>query len=306
MPAPDLRGRFMTLAHFGIILGFVAAFWQAANYAFTKDAQEKHSLRGIRLLIAVHVFMGIIMLVPFLWLGHYRYVSPETLWHGFLFIAPYLLGQYFSNRAIALSDSSIVSPLLTLKIPIMAVMAFFMIGQHFAAQHYLSIAMIMALGFYFSSLSGRLRLGPLACVLCCCASYCYSDINMVLFMRHLESRWGVARVFDQVLILGTFQYVCCLIPSLPFFAVRRMELRPAQVWQGRWIAISWLVSGMCFVACFNLAGVVEGNIIQSLRSVIGVVIAYLFFRSYIQDPGTFRKKLFVAGGMFSAVLIYYL
>lgn len=289
-----------------MLLGFIAAFWQAANYAFTKDAQEKFSLRGVRLLIAVHAFMGIIMLVPFVLLKHYQYLSPESLWRAFLFIAPYLMGQYFSNRAIALSDSSIVSPLLTMKIPIMALMAFFMIDQRFSPHQFLAIGMIMGLGFFFSSLSGKLRLGPLVCVICCCSSYCYSDLNMVLFMQHLDHSFGVTSRFDQILILSTWEFVFCFLPALPLFAIRRMNLHPRQIWQAKWIAIAWLVSSLGFVACFNLTGVVEGNIIQSLRSVIGVLIAYLFYRRYIKDPGTFRKKLFITAGMFTAVVIYYL
>ena len=296
----------MTLEHLGILLGFFGAACQAANYAFTKDCQQKFSLNGIRLLLAVHAFMGIMMLVPFIIFRHYQYLNPETLKLIVILICPYLLGQYFSNRAIALSDSSIVSPLLTIKIPIMALIAFIVLGENYNPHQLIAIAVIMGLGFYFSSLSGKLRLGPFVCVAGCCICYCISDLMMVVFMRHLEEHFGVTSRTEQILAGLTYEYVFCFLPALPLLAFRRINIHPHEIWQSKWVGTAWILSMVGIIGCFNLAGVVEGNIVQSLRSVIGVLIAYLFYRRYIKDPGTFQKKLYITAAMFSAVILYYL
>lgn len=78
------------------------------------------------------------------------------------------------------------------------------------------------------------------------------------------------------------------------------------VWCTRMIVFTWLANMAGIVSCFNLSGVIECNIVQSLRSVIGVIIAYVFYRKYIKDHTAFRKKLFIALAMFAAVGIYYL
>lgn len=295
----------MTLAQLGLVLGFLGAVLQAANYAFAKDCQERFSLTGVRLLLAMHVFMGLVMLVPFMLFRHWQYLNLQTLLKLLAFVVPYLLGQYFCYRAIALSDSSIVSPLLSLKIPLLALMAFVLESQHFSALQLLSIVLIMALGCFSSALSGRVRPGPLFCVLICCSCYAYSNFQLAAFMQHLGQECGVNSRYEQILISTTCEFVCCLLPALLLCCWRALKLQPRHVWQAKWTGSAWLLSMFGIISCFNFTGVVEGNVVQSLRGVIGVLIAYIFYRSYIHDPGTFNKKLFIAAGMFAAVVLYY-
>ncbi len=297
----------MDLTHLGLILGFFGAVCQAINYAVTKDVQQKYTLSGLRLLNATHVLLFICAFIPFLICEHFRYVDEYSIFYSYCIILPYLGGQYFTNKAIGLSDSSIVSPLLTIKIPILALISLFMLGKGFNLQQTAAIIIILSLGWYFSSLSGRIAMGSLACVGAGCLCYCLSDLAMGVLLMPYFKAVGVESWVQQVFLGCTFEYVFCGVFALPLLFTgghQRINLR--DVWETRWIGVTWLLNMAGIVSCFNLAGVVDGNIVQSLRSVIGVIIAYLFFRKYIKDHTTFRKKLFIALAMFAAVGIYYL
>ena len=104
----------------GIIASIFAAIGQALNYALTKDCQEKHRIYGFRMLIGAHIGMGFIMLWPFLFCSYYTYFEWEHLIDLFKINLPFLFAQYFMMQSIRVSDASIVSPLLVLKIPVLA------------------------------------------------------------------------------------------------------------------------------------------------------------------------------------------
>lgn len=297
----------MDLTHIGLLLGLFGAACQALNYAVTKDVQQKYTLGGLKLLSATHVMMFICVIIPFVLCAHYEYIDKYSVFYSYCIIFPYLGGQYFTNKAIDLSDSSIVSPLLTIKIPILALISIFMLGKGFNTHQTAAIIIILSLGWYFSSLSGRIAFGSFLCVTMGCICYCLSDLAMgVLLMPYFKSV-GVDNWMEQVFLGCTFEYVFCGLFALPFLLTggRRWRICGRDVWETHWITVTWLLNMVGIVSCFNLAGVVDGNIVQSLRSVIGVIIAYLFFRKYIKDHTTFRKKLFIALSMFGAVAIYY-
>lgn len=291
----------MDLEQIGLILGFIGALGQAANYAFTKDCVEKFKLGGVRQLIAVHVFMFLLCLIPFIALGYYRFFNLETVLYCLWIIAPYLLAQYLMIKALTIADSSIVSPLLTIKVPILALISVLFFEQHFSMLQVLCITVIICLGFYFSSLAGKVRLGPLIVIACACTCFSTSDIAMTQFMKTLD-----CERIHQITAGITYEYMACAFFAIPAMFIKRFDIHPKQILQTKWVGIAWMVSMIGLVGCFNLAGVVEGNIIQTLRSVIGVIIAYLFYKSYIKDHATFKKKLGIAIGMFIAVSVYYI
>lgn len=299
----------MSLSLLGLLLGFAGALFQAWNYALTKDVQEKYDLSGIRLLGASHLFMGVVCLVPFIFLGYYRFIDASSLLFTFFVVALDLLAQYFINKAIGYSDSSVVAPLLAVKIPILAFISVLFLDKGFSIQQIFAITLIISVGWYYSSLSGKLGFNSLICVMLGCVSFCLSDISLTVGLMPYLKNIGVGFWLDQVLIASVLEYIFCVIPAVPMlFLARghRLNITVKNVWDTRFIVFAWLASTICIVSCYNLSGVVEGNIIQSLRGVFGVLIAYFFYKKYIQDPSLLRKKVFIALVMFMAVAIYHL
>ncbi len=289
----------MTLYAFGILCGFLGAFCQGLNYVFSKDCQSKYNLHGLKQLTAIHLVMLVISLPPFILCGFWQFASPEVFLYMFYMVAPYLAAQYVMIRAFDLSDASIVSPLLTLKIPILALMALLFLGKAFALPQYLAILAIMGLGFYFSSLAGRASLKLILHIIAACTLYAIQDIAMTELTHLLP-----CPRFEAVFACAVWEYVTAGL--LMLCAVPLRHVKPLDVWHAKWVGITWFCATITFLVTFNVNGVVEGNIIQTLRSVVGVIIAYLFYRKYIKDRATFRKKLFITAGMFAAVALYYL
>ncbi|MGN0909334.1 MAG: EamA family transporter [Succinivibrio sp.] len=288
----------------GLLLGLFGAACQAANYSFTKDCQEKSGLTGIRLLLCSHAFMCAAAAVPFLIFGHYRAFDGGVALRLCFIVAPYFCGQYFTNAAIAASDSSVVSPLLTVKIPILAVISVLVLGESFTLTQALAAGIIVIIGVRFSCISGRISPKPLLLTALGALSYCVSDLSMAWLMRYFGEQ-GVSSRASQVFMGITFEYVACgAVAALaaPLLKVRVTLRSSAATWK---MGTAWLLSMVGIVGCFNLDGVVAGNIVQSLRAVIGVLIAYVFYRKYIRDPGNFRRKLAASFCMIACVCLYY-
>ena len=294
----------MDLYWMGLMLGLFGAACQAANYSFTKECQEKAGLRGIRLLLCSHAFMSAATVIPFIAFAHYRAFDSGVAIRLCLIVAPYFLGQYFTNAAIAASDSSVVSPLLTVKIPILAVITTVFLGDSFTAKQLAAAVLIVLIGIRFSTISGRISPKPLALTALGALSYCVSDLSMANLMRYFGAM-GYGSRAQQVFMGITFEYIACgLVAALlaPLAHVKITLRSTAATWK---MGSAWLLSMVGIVGCFNLDGVVAGNIVQSLRAVIGVLIAYIFYRRYIKDPGNFRRKLIASFGMIACVCLYY-
>ncbi len=294
----------MDLYGLGLLLGLFGAACQAANYSFTKECQEKAGLRGMRLLLCSHAFMFAAAAVPFILCEHWRAFDQGVALRLLCIIVPYFLGQYFTNAAIAASDSSVVSPLLTVKIPILALISFLAMGDTFTPRQVTAALAIVLIGVRFSCISGRISPRPLLLTALGALCYCASDISMAYLMRYFGTA-GIESRAQQVFMGITYEYVACGIAAAlmaPIFHVKVTLRGTAATWK---MGTAWLLSMAGIVGCFNLDGVVAGNIVQSLRAVIGVLIAYVFYRRYIQNPGNFRRKLIASMGMIACVCLYY-
>ncbi len=292
----------MSLETLGICLGFLGAVFQAFNYAFTKDCAEKYQLRGLRQLICVHLGLFVLVIFPFFYYKLWQHMSWELIFDTLWASIPYLVAQYLMIITLTMTDSSIVSPLLTIKIPVLAVIALLFLDKGFSFNQYLSIAAIIALGVYFSSISGRIKLLPLFLVTIVCFMYAVSDLGMAEFMRD----WPEDNRAMSICGCICYQFMFCGLIAMPFLKIKRFHLDLRNVYQAKNIAIAWMISDIFFVVCFNLAGVVETSIVQALRSVLGVIIAYLFYKNYIHDENTFKRKMVTACLMFVAVASFYI
>lgn len=292
----------MSLEYIGIFLGFLGAIVQAFNYAFTKDCAEKYSLKGLRQLAAAHIGLCLLSIIPFFYFNLISYISFELVFDTLWATIPYLMAQYLMIVTLTMTDSSIVSPLLTIKIPVLAVIALIFLGQNFALNQIIAIIALILLGVYFSKIAGRIKLLPLLLITIVSFMYAISDLGMAEFMRD----WPEDNRTHAILGIICYQFMLCGIIALPFFKAGRFHINVTDVKRASTIAIAWMTSNAFFVTCFNLTGVVETSIVQSLRSVLGIIVAYLFYKSYIHDENTFKKKMVIAVLMFFFVSIYYL
>ncbi|EJL6751073.1 hypothetical protein ACSKZ4_004383 [Vibrio alginolyticus] len=285
----------------GVLASFLGATFQALNYTLTQSCQQKYNIDGVKLLVAIHVGMGVISLIPTVIFGYWRLIEQHILWDLVIINIPYLLAQYLLISAIRLSDASIASPLLALKIPVLAAISVIGFNAEFNMMQGVSVALILLLAWYFSSISGKINAAPLLFILGACFFYSLSDMAITQLSHRLLDSSPIEQGFATICI----NYLICGLFSMPFMPA--MKVNFTTVYQAKWVALAWFVAIVFLIIGFNISGVVSGNVVQSLRGVIGILLAYLFFRHQVSHSSSvWKKKLLAAFGMFIAVGLFYL
>lgn len=285
----------------GVLASFLGATFQASNYVLTQSCQQNYRVDGVRLLVAAHVVMGVIALLFTVVFGYWQYFHLSQLGTLVLINLPYLLAQFFLVKAIKHSDASIVSPLLALKIPVLAAISIMVFEQHFAANQFMAMSLIVAAALYFSRLSGSLMVKPMMFVLLASVGYCLSDIAITDFSKTIAE----IPAYEQTMVSIAINYLFCGVLAVSLMTFTKVT--PKMVYQAKWVGLAWYVAVLFLILGFSLSGVVSGNIVQSLRGVIGVLLAFLFFRHQLNQPQQlWRKKLLGSLFMFAAVGLFYL
>jgi drug/metabolite transporter (DMT)-like permease len=270
----------------GIGCGLGAGLFQSLSYVCIRLFNKRHNDNIITLLALSHILMGLIsiplaaMLWPESMPGVRVYLWPLLGSAGF-----YLSGQFFLFAAIIHSEPSRVSPLLGLKVFILALISVVFLRQHFDLAKWAAVALTTtAVLLLASSAKGRLEgrfilLGLLACV-----SYCLSD----LCVKELVDHFIFMGVLRGAAMATAHSYLVCGAVG----AVVVMVNPRHSTWD-TWLyavpfAVCWFVAMIFLFSCFGLIGVVFGNILQSTRGIIsivlGFVIAHIGFQALEPKP----------------------
>ena len=293
----------------GIICGFFAAFFQSGSYLCTRLFIKRHQDDIGTLLALSHIVMGVISVLLVLVLKpdempDWRvYARPLAGTAGF-----YILGQTFLFAALINAEASRVSPLLGLKIVILAVISASALRQPLGWTQWAAVT-LCALAVLLLSYSGkRLRLSAVALVVLACLSYSLSDLNIKVLAGHF-SHLGV--MHGAVLGAGLTYILCGAVACVVvMFKVRRPS-RDAWMYSLPF-ALSWLIAMVFLFCCFALIGVVFGNIIQSTRGLISIGLGFLiscmgFERLEPKITRTVLVRRLIAGTfMTGAVFLYHL
>ena len=144
-------------------------------------------------------------------------------------------------------------------------------------------------------LEGRfILLGLLACV-----SYCVSDLCIKVLVDHFIFL-GVLR---GAVMATALSYIVCGVVG-----AGAVVINPKHSTRGTWLyavpfALSWFMAMIFLFSCFGLTNVVFGNILQSTRGIIsiilGFVIAHIGFQALEPKP----SRRMIVQRMIAAVLM---
>ena len=315
--------------YLGIIFGLAAAFCQSLSYLSTRYYVQKRvaappggSGGGVgggsrQLLVLSHVWMGLfaLLVIPFAWpaggIHFLRILSP--LLCNALF---YLAGQVGLMIALKHTEPSRVSPLLGIKIVILALIASFIRQPDAAAGAAVGLTLIqwaavilcvfaaVSLNFSGATLSRR----AVVAILFTCLFYSISDWNIGLLVNGL--RVGTSMSFVHAAVLGgCLSYLVtalCVIGFLPRFGARR-----AADWRDAVpFAVTWFSAMLLLFSSFALIGVLFGNILQSTRGLMSILMASLLIKlghHHLESHATravLLRRLASGALMFLAVLLY--
>jgi len=292
----------------GVLFGLLAALFQSISYLCTRVFIKQHK-NDIGILLALsHIIMGVISipLAFFLWPENMPKPSSYLLSllgsSGF-----YLLGQFLLFSALVKSEPSRVSPLLGLKVIILALISFVFLHQDISFKQWIAVVLCSLSVFLLSNSGKKLHLSSLILIVLACFVYCFSDINIKALVNHFQ----YLGAFHGAVFSTAICYILCGLVGLIFIFIN-----PHNITKDTWLyslpfAFSWLMAMICLFSCFALIGIVFGNILQSSRGIISIVfgflIAHLGFEQLERKitRTVFIKRILAAILMTGSIALFY-
>ena len=253
----------------GILFGLGAALCHSLSYLFSRLFVIRRSDAVIRLLVASHLIMGVISLVllPFAW-------SPELPALGEYWLPLlgsslfYLAGQAGLFYLVTDTDSSRIAPMLGFKIVVLAVVCVLFMGQHLAGRQWIAVGLSVMATLALSQSGGAMPFRTILWLAATCTAYSRSDLSIAAVGKALAPLSPL-----HASIVGVcFSYILSgvvVLALLPWTGGARVL---ADWTYALPFAIAWLLAMVCLYACFGLVGPIYGNILQSTRGIISIVI----------------------------------
>ena len=274
----------------GILFGFLAAFSQSLSYLCTRIFLKNHSKDILKLFAVSHIIIGIaciplaLFFLPEKMPDFSRYAL--SLFSCAIF---YILGQTFLFYALTTSEPSRVSPLLGLKVFILAIIGFVFLHQSLSLAKWLAVILCSFSAFLLSSSGKKLTLLSITLIIMACLSYCISDLNI----KALVDNFKYLGVIRGAILSSAFCYIICGLFGLLFLLFT--EKTSKEVWLDSIpFAFFWFIAMILLFSSFALIGVIFGNIIQSTRGIMSIVLGYIisnFGHELLETKIT--KKVFI-------------
>jgi drug/metabolite transporter (DMT)-like permease len=253
----------------GIGFGLGAAACQSLSYIFSRRFVGRTGATPALLLIASHLIMGAgsLLLLPLLAPRHLPPLADFALPLAGA-AAFYLVAQLGLFHVLRLVESSRVAPLLGLKVVVLACLAVLLMRQGLHPLQWAAVGLSALAAWLLNEAGGRVPARCLAVLGMSIGCYCLSDLSIGVLMQRLE---GVEP--SPAFTGAALTYILCALLTLPF-AFRR-ELRQPRLWVlAAPFAVAWFGAMCLLYACFGAIGVVFGNIVQSTRGILSVVIGW--------------------------------
>ncbi len=291
----------------GIACGLGAAFSQALSYFFSRRfLTECHT--GSRMLFSISlVQMGVVSLLalPFL-LDRELPPLAEYAWPllgvSFFFLA----AQWILFSLLKTTDSSVVAPMLGLKIPILGALSMIFFGETISGWAWLAILMCTVAAFLVSPPRGLPEIRVLLVILGICLLYSGSDLNIPILVDRLQS----ASSYPALLGVSLTYVLCGGLGLLLALRQGAFRVECGQRYAAPY-SLCWLL-GMCFLfVAFSLIGVIFGNMLQSSRGFIAVLVGVAVSRAGLDHietrilPRSWLVRGLGAVLMSAAIVLYY-
>lgn len=268
----------------GILAGLLAAFCHSICYLYSRRYVMRPGHTAFELFAMSHVIMAgmSLVLLPLLW-------SPAAppfrtfAWSLAANCGFYLLGQIGLFTALRWTDASRVSPLLGLKILMLAVITVVCLPsaglrdllflRPITPLQWVAVVACVVAALILNEAGGRIPRPALLCILATCLMYCLSDLSIGVLVEHLR----VMGNLHGAIFGCSMSYLLSGLVGLPLLAGRSRPDR--EKWRTAMpVAVSWLFAMFFLYITFKYIGVLFGNIMQSTRGLMSIGMAVLVLR----------------------------
>jgi drug/metabolite transporter (DMT)-like permease len=263
----------------GVASGLLAALCQSVCYLYSRRYVTRPGHSSLELFALSHVWMAglSLVLLPLVWSPQVPAIR-QWLWPLACCAVFYLTGQMALFTALRSTDASRVSPLLGLKILMLALIAAaclpvaalrdLLLLRPVTPLQWLSVGACVAAALMLNEAGGRMPTAGLLCTIAACLAYSLSDLSIGVLVERLRGMGPLRSA-----IYGCV--ACYAVTGLAGLAA--LGGRPLPEWP-KWklalpVAGSWMLAMFFLFATFKFAGVLFGNILQSTRGLISIGLA---------------------------------
>jgi len=294
----------------GIIVGLLAAGCQSVFYLLSRRFVVRPGHTSRELFGLSHLWMGIVALglAPVFW-------SPQAppvatyLWPLLGSVAFYLWGQLGLFQVLRRTPASRVSPLLGLKILMLAGAATLathtpalqrlLVVRPVVAVQWIAVIASVVAAFMLYETGGRLTGVAVGWILFACIGYTLSDLSIVALVERLAVM-GQPR--------GSW-FGCCL--SYCLAALVGVAVLPRGCWADAAkrraafpVALAWLLAMGFLYLSFKLLGVLFGNIVQATRGLLSIALGAVVAHWQLHHLESHVPSTVLARRIAAAVLMF--
>lgn len=293
----------------GIILGLSAATCNSVAYLLSRAFLQKHHQSHFHLLAVSHLILAAVSvgLAAFLWPEN----MPPIRDFGLPLLGTalfYLAAQACFFLALKKTEASRLSPMLGAKIIILALISVLFLDASFTGLQWTAILFSFIAAILLTGAGSRVPTIAIVLITATCLGYCMSDINIA---KLIPSFTPEMELIPASLFSTSLYFIICGIVSLIMLICLRKT--PKAMWKDAIpFSILWYTAMLCLFGCFGTVGIIYGNILQSTRGIISVVLA-----AFVSMMGFHRleqkvsrwvliKRIFAAALMTAAVAMFQL
>lgn len=300
----------------GILAGLASAILQSCSYVASAIFLKRHAnpremlfySQGVQALFAVPLYF---LLVPASALG-----APEIWWANAYWLCIFMVTQLSMFQAQEHVEPSKIATWLGLKIVVLAVLTLLwpLNGETVGGGQWFAIVLMLAAVFTLNfsggmnpGWKGGVWLGTFVVVASLCDREQVVIIN--LFQKHGAS------LFQSSLLTLALGYMTFGVASAVFTGWKMVRgdslARAARKFKDSApFAVFWFTAMMAIYFCYGELGAVFGNVVQSTRALIAVLIGFLackFLKDRVEEPVSRRlwlRRAFAAFLMTAGIILY--
>lgn len=313
----------------GILLGLGCAICSSLAYLASRRftvRQAGHEpdaprwLGPLRLMVTAHIYLALACGVAYLVLMPRGVEAQPADWSWAIvtsiFVAMfYLTGNTLLFFALRMTEASRIAPLLGFKVVLLALVTHFVLGNALVGQQWIAVVLATAAAVMLGSSGGRLPLSVALLAIGTCAGFVGSDV----FISKMVPAWLPAGLMleqadkfqriEAAMQGMSLVYVWCGLIAIALLPVARPWKKTH--WKGSApYAGFWLVAMICLFSAFSLVGIVLGNILQSTRGLMSILIGVAVVKlghHHIESHAPLKvviQRIIAAALMVGAITLY--
>lgn len=258
----------------------------------------------IKMMLASQLMLGVLsaFALPFL---RFNVWQLKLLGPLLLVTLSFLVGQVFFLRALTLIESSRMSSIIGLKLIFVPLFLYLFFGYVFNLGQITALALAVAATLLMNyHTGGRFHWSGMGCSVIAVIFFAWSDIGIKFLIKEIDPEHFVRAGLIGIL-MNNVTVVVLLLPWYFKYKLCRNDFKMTAAFTG-----CWGFGLFCLFVSFGFVGPVFGNVLQSVRGPVGLVLgiaAAHFGMQHLElrNPAiVWIRRALAALFMFLAVVLY--